>query len=160
MLWSDRKRRRPYAFGQNLITVIATVILAVAIVAAQDLPLAVPSAVAGTSAIRPPVFNGFSALSGIAGRAARPGQVSNVFAAGFAAGGNAAERQAVRSGRTQRVTLEQVKQQSANRVAGPLAHLNQLSVEAAKQHRLGVQADYFPKFGATFLNLHTTDFLG
>jgi outer membrane protein TolC len=45
-------------------------------------------------------------------------------------------------------------------MAGPLAHLNQLSVEAARQHRLGVQADYFPKFGATFLNLHTTDFLG
>ena len=38
--------------------------------------------------------------------------------------------------------------------------MSQLSVEAAKQHRLGVQADYFPQFGATFLNLHTTDFLG
>jgi outer membrane protein TolC len=35
-----------------------------------------------------------------------------------------------------------------------------LSVEAARQHRKGVQADYFPKFGATFLNLHFTDFLG
>jgi outer membrane protein TolC len=160
MLWRDQKRRHPCAFGQNLIAVIATVILAVTIVAAQDLPLAVPSAVPGTSTIRPPAFNGFSALSGIAGTAARAGQVSNVFAAGFAGVGNAAERQPVRSGRPQRVTLEQVKQQSANRVAGPLAHLNQLSVEAAKQHRLGVQADYFPKFGATFLNLHATDFLG
>jgi outer membrane protein TolC len=38
--------------------------------------------------------------------------------------------------------------------------MSQLSVEAARQHRLGVQADYFPKFGATFLNLHFTDFLG
>jgi outer membrane protein TolC len=35
-----------------------------------------------------------------------------------------------------------------------------LSVEAARQHRLGVQADYFPKFSATFWNLHFTDFLG
>ena len=160
MLWSDHERRHPYAFWQNLIGVIAAVILAVTIVAAQDLPLAVPSAIPGTSAIRSPGFNGSSALSSIAGTAARPGQVSNVFAAGFAGVGNAAERQPVRSGRPQRVNLEQVKQQSANRVAGPLAHLNQLSVEAAKQHRLGVQADYFPKFGATFLNLHTTDFLG
>jgi outer membrane protein TolC len=58
------------------------------------------------------------------------------------------------------VTLQQVQQQSANRLASPVARMSQLSVEAAKQHRLGVEADYFPKFGATFLNLHTTDFLG
>jgi outer membrane protein TolC len=38
--------------------------------------------------------------------------------------------------------------------------MSHLSVEAAKQHRLGVQADYFPKFTATFMNLHATDFLG
>jgi outer membrane protein len=62
-------------------------------------------------------------------------------------------------GQIQRVTLEQVKQ-SATRAASPLARLSQLSVEAAKQHRLGVRADYFPKFGATFVNLHFTDFLG
>jgi outer membrane protein TolC len=59
-----------------------------------------------------------------------------------------------------RITLEQVKQQSANRAASPLAYMSHLSVEAAKQHRLAVQADYFPKFGATFVNLHATDFLG
>jgi outer membrane protein TolC len=59
-----------------------------------------------------------------------------------------------------RITLEQVRQQSANRMASPLAYLGNLSVEAAKQHRLGVQADYYPKFGATFLNVHATDFLG
>jgi outer membrane protein TolC len=58
-----------------------------------------------------------------------------------------------------RITLEQVKQ-SANRAAMSLQRLAMLSVEAARQHRLGAQADYFPKFGATFWNLHTTDFLG
>jgi outer membrane protein TolC len=63
------------------------------------------------------------------------------------------------SGRVERITLEQVKQ-SANRAASPLARLGLLTVEAAKQHRLGVQSDYFPKFGATFLNLHYTDFMG
>jgi len=63
--------------------------------------------------------------------------------------------------RVRQITLEQVKQQqSANRAASPLLRLGQLSIEAAKQHRLGVQADYFPKFGATFANLHFTDFLG
>jgi outer membrane protein TolC len=45
-------------------------------------------------------------------------------------------------------------------VTNPFARLGQLSIEAAKQHRVGVQADYFPKFGATFANLHYTDFLG
>jgi len=63
--------------------------------------------------------------------------------------------------RVRQITLEQVKQQqSANRAASPLLRLGQFSIEAAKQHRLGVQADYFPKFGATFANLHFTDFLG
>ena len=57
------------------------------------------------------------------------------------------------------VTLQQV-QQSANRLASPVARLGQLSVEAAKQHRLAVEADYFPKFGATFANLHYSEFLG
>jgi hypothetical protein len=60
-----------------------------------------------------------------------------------------------------RITLEQVKQQAvANPATNPLARLGQLSVEAAKQHRLGVQADYFPKLGATFANLHYSEFLG
>ena len=59
----------------------------------------------------------------------------------------------------QRITLEQVKQ-SANRAASPLQQLSALSVEAARQHRLGVQADYFPKFTATAWNVHFTDFLG
>jgi outer membrane protein TolC len=63
------------------------------------------------------------------------------------------------SSRVERITLEQVKQ-SANRAASPLARLGLLTVEAAKQRRLGVQSDYFPKFGATFFNLHYTDFMG
>ena len=58
-----------------------------------------------------------------------------------------------------RVTLEQVKQ-AADPITSPLQRLGQLSIEAARQHRLGVQADYFPKFGAMFVNVHTTDFLG
>ena len=35
-----------------------------------------------------------------------------------------------------------------------------LRLEAAKQHRLGVEADHFPKLGATFANLHYSEFLG
>jgi hypothetical protein len=88
-----------------------------------------------------------------------PAQVRSTIAAGFAGDRDSAEGQPGRSGRPRRITIEQVKQ-SANRMASPLAYLSHLSVEAAKQHRLGVQADYFPKFGATFVNLHFTDFLG
>ena len=86
--------------------------------------------------------------------------MSHIIAPGFAADEDSPEGRSVRSGGPHRVTLEQVSQQSANRVVSPLAYMSQLSVEAAKQHRLGVQADYFPKFGATFVNLHFTDFLG
>jgi outer membrane protein len=66
-----------------------------------------------------------------------------------------------RSSGVRRITLEQVKQQqTVSPSAGLLARLGQLSIEAAKQHRLGVQADYFPKLGATAANLHYSDFLG
>jgi outer membrane protein TolC len=68
---------------------------------------------------------------------------------------------AVRSDKIRRITLEQVKQQhTVNQGASPLARLGQLSIEAAKQHRLGVEADYFPKLGATAANLHYSEFLG
>lgn len=75
-----------------------------------------------------------------------------------ASGAFSSEEQQAGTSRVRRITLQQV-QQSANRLASPVARLGQLSVEAAKQHRLGVQADYFPKFGATFANLHYSKFL-
>ena len=66
-----------------------------------------------------------------------------------------------RPGGARRITLEEVKQlASASPAANPLAHLGQLSLEAAKQHRLGAQADYFPKISATAANLHYSEFLG
>ncbi|HWB82531.1 MAG TPA: TolC family protein [Bryobacteraceae bacterium] len=57
------------------------------------------------------------------------------------------------------LTLAQAQQQ-ASRSYNPMARLGLLSVEAARQHRLGVQADYFPKIGATFANLHFNKFMG
>jgi outer membrane protein TolC len=156
MRGSDRKYRPFHTIAGNLVAVIATVLLSVEIAAAQDLPPAAPPALPGASAIRLPGFGGLSALSSSAVPAGRPAQLGDAVAAG---GGDSAERQPVRFGQPQHITLEQVKQ-SANRIASPLAYMSHLSVEAAKQHRLGVQADYFPKFGATFMNLHTTDFLG
>lgn len=64
------------------------------------------------------------------------------------------------SSQVRRITLEQVKQSVDPSVSNPFTRLGQFSIEAAKQHRLGVQADYYPKFGAVFYNLHFTDFLG
>jgi hypothetical protein len=67
--------------------------------------------------------------------------------------------QSAPSGQLRRITLEQVKQ-SADPGAAPLARLGQLSIEAARQHRLGVQANYFPKVGAVAAHLHMTEPLG
>jgi outer membrane protein len=157
---SDRKPNHFSPFARNSIAVIVAAALAVTVAAAQDSPLPVPRAGDGTSALGMPGFSGAPSLSGVLTAAAASEHASNAAAAVFASVGDSAEGQTVRFGGRQRITLEQVKQQSANRVAAPVAYLNQLSVEAAKQHRLGVQADYFPKFGATFLNIHTTDYLG
>ena len=52
-----------------------------------------------------------------------------------------------------RITLEQAKQMATGG-SNPLVRLGELQVETAKQHRLGVQAMYFPNIGAQFLNLH------
>ena len=57
------------------------------------------------------------------------------------------------------LTLDQAQDQ-ASRAINPMQRLGQLNVEAARQHRLGAQADYFPKIGGTFANLHFNKFMG
>jgi len=51
------------------------------------------------------------------------------------------------------LTLEEAQAQAAT-AGNPLARLGELSVEAAKQHRLGAQGDYFPQIGTTLYNMH------
>ncbi len=58
-----------------------------------------------------------------------------------------------------RITLEEAKQQ-AGAQGNPMARLGELQVEAAKQHRLGAQSDFFPKIGTTLLNTHFNKFMG
>ena len=41
-----------------------------------------------------------------------------------------------------------------------MARLGQLTVEAAKQHRLGTESDFFPKISSTLLNMHFDKFMG
>jgi len=52
-----------------------------------------------------------------------------------------------------RITLEEAEQMATG-ASNPLVRLGELSVEVAKQHRLGVQALYFPNIGTQFANLH------
>ena len=52
-----------------------------------------------------------------------------------------------------RLTLEEA-QQAAGGAGNPLVRLAELSVEAAKQHRQGVQGLYYPNIGAQLANLH------
>jgi outer membrane protein len=63
------------------------------------------------------------------------------------------EQSASTSGAVQRITLDEA-QQLAGAASSPLVHLGELQVEAAKQHRMGVQSLYFPNLGSQFDNLH------
>jgi outer membrane protein TolC len=58
-----------------------------------------------------------------------------------------------------RLTLEEAQQAAAG-AGNPLVRLGELSVEAAKQHRLGVQGLYYPNVSTTLLNLHINKHTG
>lgn len=58
-----------------------------------------------------------------------------------------------------RITLDEAQQQAAI-TANPILQFAKLGVEAAKQHRLGVQSDFLPKISTTFANLHFNKLLG
>jgi hypothetical protein len=116
---------------------------------AQDIP-PIPLPFPGITPIHQGIFSGQWSFSTASTRTATDPALAGVILAG---------ETPLPSGGIQRITLQQV-QQSANRAAIPLQRLGMLSVEAARQHRLAVRADYFPKFGATAFNLHYTDFLG
>ena len=139
-------------------------VLAVGTVAAQDPPLAsqqgafTPQNILRTPAIPLERFSsGWSSATAASAGSSR-WQLSDAPRSELAS--SASAEKPVRYDRIRRITLEQVKQRSADPVASPIARLGQLSIEAAKQHRLGLQADYFPKLSSVFANLHYSDFLG
>jgi outer membrane protein TolC len=138
--------RCPRVFGGLQLSGLAIGLVIAA--GAQEFPPVLPAA-PGVSAIHPGIFGGHWSFS-TAGRAVTDTATSSVSLPGA---------ESLPPSGIQRITLEQVKQ-SANRAASPLQRLGLLTVEAARQHRLAVRADYFPKFGATAFNLHYTDFLG
>ena len=159
---SERYNRYKYRSAPTRLSVVAIAIMLLAAgTALAQVPLLVaPQSALETSAVPPAGFSGGLSFFTPAGAGAGPRQWSGTPAGELALGSSAEGRQ-LRSEGSRRITLEQVKQQSsADRAISPFARLGQLSIEAAKQHRLGVQADYYPKFGATFANLHYSEFLG
>jgi outer membrane protein TolC len=52
-----------------------------------------------------------------------------------------------------RITLDEAQQKAAG-ASSPLVRLGELQVQAARQHRLGVEALYFPNIGGQLENLH------
>src|SRR5262245_45971603 len=61
----------------------------------------------------------------------------------------------------QRITLEQAQAKAqAQAGADKVANLARLGIDAARYHRKAAQADYLPKIGSEFFNLHFNKFMG
>jgi len=166
MFAKDGKRKQCPSVRPLSVVSIGILVLAVGTVAGQDPPLGsqqgafAPQNILRTPAIPLARFSGAWSSATAASAGSSRWEPSDAPASDRASSAFSVETP-VRYGRIRRITLEQVKQQqSADPVASPIARLGQLSIEAAKQHRLGLQADYFPKFTSVFANLHYSAFLG
>ena len=138
---------------QRSFVALAAWLLLSGIVAAQDLPAAAarPDLSSPTPKIMPlrdaftlvrsvKTNDAISPASGLGGQAYDGGSTSAPNA------GDAPEG-------ARRLTLAEA-QQMAGGASNPLVRLGELQVEAAKQHRLGVQSLYFPNIGTQVENLH------
>jgi len=162
MLEKDKKRKYLSVMVRLSSVAITVMIFAIGTAVAQDPTLAASDNVIGTPAI--PLARLFG--SGLSFSLPASDAIK-IWPANYASFSELPGRPVSKEGnpvgpdRILLVTLEQVKQQQfVSPASSPLARLGQLSIEAAKQHRLGAQADYFPKFGATIANLHYSEFLG
>jgi outer membrane protein TolC len=160
MLKKNFNRINCTAVVRLAVTAIAVMGLIVGTTAAQDSPPVASPNAPGVSVVPSGRFLGGVSPSttvnvGIAQWLGRDAPAVDIAHSGVSQGNP------VPSGIRRRITLEQVKQQrTADTAPNPLARLGQLSIEAAKQHRLGAQADYFPKISTTVANLHFSEFLG
>src|SRR5580692_4399138 len=124
------------------------------VIAAQDLPATTSRpALSPPDPMRTPIRATFPSIPGVEAKNAVPdasGRDEHNYKGGFSTtalnSGNA-------SAGVRHITLEEA-QQAATGASNPLVRLAQLSVEAAKEHRLGVQGLYFPNIGTQFANLH------
>jgi outer membrane protein TolC len=145
--------RRGIAAACICVIIVAGLCLLTQAVAAQEQPAAGVVASpqpAGISTLAPH----FVPLAGSKADAPRPVQLP------ISTAWNAAlETEKLPTAGPRRISLDEAQQQAVA-ANNPLLRLAALSVEAAKQHRLGVQSDFFPKISSTFANLHFNKFLG
>jgi outer membrane protein TolC len=129
--------------------VLGALLLFSGVVAAQDLPattsrppLSLPDPT------RTPIRATFPSIPGVkADDAAAP------YRQAYSGGSSFTPNPGDAPAGVRRITLEEAQQAAAG-ASNPLIRLAQLSVEAAKEHRLGVQGLYFPNVGTQFANLH------
>ena len=136
----SKEKQKHFAVVARLLAVGAVVmVLTEATALAQTSPLASALTAPGTVTF-PPGASGGKASLGAAIAAGLRWQGS-AFTTGELRGEAAPDAgNNVRPDRTRRITLEQVKQSVDPPAISPFARLGQLSIEAAKQHRLGVQS--------------------
>jgi hypothetical protein len=160
MLERNNKQKRLSPVVWVSVITLATMVLALGTADAQDPPFLAQQSAPPDSATPFGSVRGALSVPVTASTGSMRWQ-GNKPSAGEVAGSTGSTAPQGQLEKIRRITLEQAKQQrSVDPVGNPLARLGQLSIEAAKQHRLGVQADYFPKLGATFANLHYSEFLG
>ena len=161
MLETKTTRRRSSALMLLLVGCAAGIVV-VANAMAQDLPSVAPQSLPDALKLQLKTSGAETPFYTKAGTGGQRWDVRDASPEVVTGNADHMEIHGIRSGGIRRITLEDVKQQNfVNRATNnPLARLAQLTVESAKQHRLGLQADYFPKIGATFANLHYSEFLG
>jgi outer membrane protein TolC len=133
------------------ITLVGCLLLSVVAVTAQEVP-ASPFSTMQQVPVAPNVLPKIQFTPANKGQTGNPKQVgeSGVFALTAAHQDPAV---VTASGGILRITLDEAQQRAAG-ASSPLVHLGELQVEAAKQHRLGVESLYFPNLGSQFDNLH------
>jgi outer membrane protein TolC len=132
---------------------LTTWLLLSGVVAAQNQsPVTAGSGLSLPTAIAMPLGVTFSPLPGVKADNALP-SASSRDAHGYSGGASSAANTGNAPAGVRRITLEEA-QEAAAAANNPMVRLGQLSVEVAREHRLGVQGLYFPNVGTQFANLH------
>jgi outer membrane protein len=153
MIESSRSLDMQLSGQKRIIVALAGCLLLSGVVAAQDPPavspkpeLSFPVPTQVPHRVTLPLVTGVKANSAVT-------PVSDFGGVGNSGGSGVSPNSGEAATGVRRLTLEEA-QQMATGTSNPLVRLGQLQVEIAKQHRLGVQSQYFPSIGTTFLNDH------
>jgi outer membrane protein TolC len=141
------------ASGRQTFVPLTIWLLLSGVVAAQNQsPVTAGPDLTPPTAIGTPLRVAFPTVPGV--KADNPMQsTSSLGAQGYKSGIASASNTGNSPAALRRITLEEA-QAGAAAANNPLVRLGQLSVEVAKEHRLGVQGLYFPNVGTQFANLH------